>query len=32
MVFRKKVAIKLFKRSIIIEKVGNKNNEAAAAN
>ena len=29
--FRKKVAIKLFKRRIIMEKVGSKNNEVAAA-
>lgn len=31
-VFKKKVAIKLFKRRIIMEKVGNKKREAAAAN
>jgi hypothetical protein len=32
MVLKKKVAIKLFKRRIRIEKVGNKNKEAAVAN
>jgi len=32
MIFKKKVAIKLFKRRIIMENVGNKNKEVAEAN